>query len=111
MLPGLIAWAGGRVTGMSRLADSGALLAEAIAAADAEMILVSGSSSKGPADHLRAVLAQLDAELLVDDALCRPGHPQALARLPGDRLVSGLPGNPLAAFVFRHARATGHHRP
>jgi len=99
MLPGLTAWAGGRLTGTTALADSATALAEALRASDAELTMVSGSSSRGPADHLRPVLLSLGAKLVVDGVRCRPGHPQALARMPDGRLVVGLPGNPLAAFV------------
>ncbi|MET7282318.1 molybdopterin molybdotransferase MoeA [Kribbella sp. NPDC005582] len=63
----------------------------------ADLILVSGSSAAGPADHLRAVLREVGAELVVDGVECRPGHPQAVARLGDGRVVVGLPGNPLAA--------------
>lgn len=99
MLPGLAAWAGGRFDGVTRLGDSHGLLAAMLESTDADVVLVSGSSSRGPADHLRSVLEELGAELVVDGVRCRPGHPQALARLPGDRLLVGLPGNPLAAYV------------
>jgi molybdopterin molybdotransferase len=44
-------------------------------------------------------LIAVGAELLVDGVACRPGHPQALARLGDGRLVIGLPGNPLAALT------------
>jgi molybdopterin molybdotransferase len=98
MLPGLADWAGGRFTGSARLADSAELLNEALLVARGELVLVTGSSSRGPADHLRPVLDRLDAELLVDGVHCRPGHPQALATLPGGTPVVGLPGNPFAAF-------------
>jgi molybdopterin molybdotransferase len=63
------------------------------------VVVVCGASSKGPADHLREVLAGLGAEILVDGVAVRPGHPQLLARLPDGRLVVGLPGNPYAALV------------
>lgn len=99
MLPGLVAWAGGRFEGATRLTDSAALLTAALHAAECDMVLVSGSSSRGPADHLRCALATLGAELIVDGVACRPGHPQALARLTTGLLVVGLPGNPLAAVV------------
>lgn len=81
------------------LPDSRDALVEAIASADADLILVSGSSAAGPADHLRGALAELRAELIVDGVACRPGHPQALARLGDGRLVVGLPGNPFAALA------------
>jgi len=99
MLPGLVAWAGAHFDGATRLADSAALLIAALRAADGDMILVSGSSSRGPADHLRCALAALGAELIIDGVACRPGHPQVLARLTTGPLVVGLPGNPLAAVV------------
>ena len=99
MLPGLTGWAGGWFEGVTRLADSAPVLRAALAAADAELVVVSGSSSRGPADHLRPVLLALGARLVVDGVRCRPGHPQAMAQLPDGRLVVGLPGNPLAAFV------------
>ncbi|GAB2832202.1 molybdopterin-binding protein [Actinoallomurus bryophytorum] len=100
LLPGLIAWAGGETGPPSRVADRGSLLATAIAAADeADVVVVCGSSSKGAADHLREVLGEAGAELLVESVACRPGHPQLLARLADGRLVVGLPGNPYAALV------------
>ncbi|GAB3938109.1 hypothetical protein GCM10029976_052120 [Kribbella albertanoniae] len=96
MLPELITRAGARLGPIRHLPDSRVALAEALSSA-ADLILVSGSSAGGPADHLRAVLADLGAELVVDGVDCRPGHPQALARLADGRLVIGLPGNPFAA--------------
>jgi molybdopterin molybdotransferase len=99
MLPGLLERAGAEALPADRLPDSRSLLIEELGATDADLILVSGSSASGPADHLRAALEALDAELLVDGVACRPGHPQALARLEDGRLVVGLPGNPFAALA------------
>ncbi|MGS2641763.1 molybdopterin molybdotransferase MoeA [Streptosporangium sp. G12] len=103
MLPGLIEWAGGRTEAPRWLPDGARALAVALAGTPdgppGQVIVVCGASSKGPADHLRAVLAGLGAEILVDGVAVRPGHPQLLARLPGGRLVAGLPGNPYAALV------------
>ncbi|WP_433445212.1 molybdopterin molybdotransferase MoeA [Nonomuraea sp. CA-141351] len=148
-LPGLVEWAGGRVTGTSRLPDGREPLRTALAAlvnappsaptpeepppratapppapaegraliggrgavsavpsdgvgvtgaaAAVDVVIVCGASSKGPADHLRSVLDDLGAEILVDGVAVRPGHPQLLARLPDGPLVVGLPGNPFAA--------------
>jgi molybdopterin molybdotransferase len=110
MLPGLLARAGARPTDPVALPDDRAQLRAALVAAagrpvhgeaggePADLVLISGSSAAGPADHLRVVLDELGAELLVDGVRCRPGHPQALARLDST-LVVGLPGNPLAALT------------
>jgi molybdopterin molybdotransferase len=99
MLPGLVAAVGGRWAGAVRAPDDPAVLRAALAQAHSDVVLITGASGPGPADHLRPVLAAAGAELLVDGVECRPGHPQALARLPDGRLVVGLPGNPLAALV------------
>lgn len=112
-LPGLVEWAGGRVTDTVWLPDAATVLHSTLAGltaasrisggrsigAGADVIVVCGASSKGPADHLRAVLDELDAEVLVDGVAVRPGHPQLLARLPGGPLVVGLPGNPFASLA------------
>ncbi|WP_043640413.1 molybdopterin molybdotransferase MoeA [Nonomuraea candida] len=102
-LPGLVDWAGGRVTGTLRLPDGPEPLRAALAGPSLEavddVIVVCGASSKGPADHLRAVLDELGADVLIDGVAVRPGHPQLLARLPGGGLVVGLPGNPFAALA------------
>lgn len=98
-LPRLVAAHGGRLAGLSHLRDESDLLRKAVDAAEVPVVVVTGASSAGPADHLRPVLADLGAELLVDGVACRPGHPQLLARLTDGRFVVGLPGNPLAALV------------
>ena len=95
----LLAAHGGEVVATTRLRDDPDLLRKSIDTAEAGVVVVTGASSAGPADHLRPVLLGLGAELLVDGVDCRPGHPQLLARLPDGRLVAGLPGNPLAAVV------------
>jgi len=101
LLPGLVDWAGGTLTEPVRVPDHRAALSAALAtaAAGADVVTVCGASSKGPADHLRAVLADAGADLLVEGVACRPGHPQLLARLPDGPLVVGLPGNPYAALA------------
>ncbi|MGW6197236.1 molybdopterin molybdotransferase MoeA [Kribbella sp. NPDC055110] len=105
MLPGLITRAGATPAGATpaasvrHLPDTLDQLVSALRETQADLILVSGSSASGPADHLRPALKTLGAELIVDGVACRPGHPQALAQLPDGRLVLGLPGNPFAALV------------
>ncbi|MFF0338400.1 molybdopterin molybdotransferase MoeA [Kribbella sp. NPDC004875] len=107
MLPTLITRSGAKPTAATgeeygavrHLGDSREELIDALRETRADLILVSGSSAAGPADHLRPALAALGAELIIDGVACRPGHPQALAQLPDGRLVLGLPGNPFAALV------------
>lgn len=98
MLPDLITRAGAHLGPIRHLPDTREALLEALGGT-ADLILVSGSSAAGPADHLRPALSDLGAELVVDGVDCRPGHPQALARLADGRLVIGLPGNPFAALT------------
>ncbi|WP_133799776.1 molybdopterin molybdotransferase MoeA [Kribbella caucasensis] len=99
MLPGLIGQAGAIALPVVHLPDSRRDLVNALTDTQADLILVSGSSASGPADHLRPALAELGGELIIDGVACRPGHPQALARFDDGRLVLGLPGNPLAALT------------
>jgi len=95
----LVAGYGGSLVGQSHVPDRSELLLRGLSEADADVLVTTGASSVGPADHLRRVLRELGATVLVDGVACRPGHPQLLARLPDGRTVVGLPGNPLAALV------------
>lgn len=102
LLPGLVDWLGGIAQPPTYLPDGRAPLSSALARSRGavDVIAVCGASSRGPADHLRPVLRELGADVLVDGVACRPGHPQLLARLPGGgALVVGLPGNPYAALA------------
>ncbi|MFU8872768.1 molybdopterin molybdotransferase MoeA [Micromonospora sp. SL4-19] len=67
-------------------------------AADADVTIVCGASSVGPADGLHHALHSLGATVHVDGVACRPGHPQVLAQV-GQKWIVGLPGNPYAALV------------
>ncbi|PWV57355.1 molybdopterin molybdotransferase MoeA [Nocardiopsis sp. L17-MgMaSL7] len=98
LLPGVLTWAGAHLERVRMLGDGFGDLGEALATAGTDVVVVCGSSSKGPADHLRGVLRELDAEVVVDGVACRPGHPQLLAHTGGTVFV-GLPGNPNAALV------------
>lgn len=99
LLAALLAGCGAVVTGHRYLADGADVLRTALSRASEDVVVVTGSASVGLTDHLRAVLAGLDARLLVDGVACRPGHPQLLAHLPSGCRVVGLPGNPYAALV------------
>jgi molybdopterin molybdotransferase len=80
-----------------RVADDAEALRQAVAHSTADLIVTTGGTAGGPVDFVRPVLARLKATMLVDGVAVRPGHPMALAVLPGGRPVVGLPGNPLAA--------------
>jgi molybdopterin molybdotransferase len=97
MLPGLVRGCGGSPGPVRRIADDPAAFHDALALGPERIVVTTGASGRGPADHLRPVLAELGATLLVDSVRCRPGHPMLLAQLPDGRCVVGLPGNPLAA--------------
>ncbi len=99
LLPGAVAAYGGRLVGVRLLPDDRGALVEALAAADADLVLTSGASSAGPADHLAGALRELAADLVVSGVAVRPGSPQTLARLGTGALLAGLPGNPLAALA------------
>jgi molybdopterin molybdotransferase len=84
--------------------DQDGPLRQGLTASDADVVVTTGGTSRGPTDHLRRVLEELDARLVVDSVAVRPGHPMLLAELsPGSggtpRWLVGLPGNPLAAVV------------
>jgi molybdopterin molybdotransferase len=98
-LPGLVEWIDGWLCAVRHTADTKDALADALSAAQGQLVLVSGSSAAGPADQLRSALQALGAECIVTGVSCRPGHPQSLSRLPDGRLIVGLPGNPFAALV------------
>ncbi|MFC5007287.1 molybdopterin molybdotransferase MoeA [Dactylosporangium cerinum] len=91
--------AGGRLGAYRRVDDDPTALRTAIDTSDAPVLVVTGSSSVGVADHLHDVLDERSATWHVDGVACRPGHPQALARTADGRWVVGLPGNPYAGLV------------
>lgn len=100
MLPGVVDHLGGELVLTMPVPDTPASeLVGAVRSADADVVVVCGSSSAGPADRLRGVLAGLGARLVVDGVACRPGSPQALADLRDGRWLVGVPGNPYAALV------------
>jgi molybdopterin molybdotransferase len=85
------------VVQITRVPDRRAALAAALAACPADLVVTTGSTARGPVDHLHDVLDDAAARLLVDGVAVRPGHPQLLALLADGRPLVGLPGNPLAA--------------
>lgn len=100
MLPAFLRGLGGTVTASQRVADDlDATIAALHGEGDSELIITTGGTGGSHADHVRAALDALGAEVLVPSIAVRPGGPAVLARLPDGRLVAGVAGNPLAAIV------------
>lgn len=98
-IPSWIDFIGGITSSTQRSKDSLNELLSCIRAAAGEIIVITGGSAHGPRDFVRPALAELGAQLLVDEIHCKPGHPAVLALLPNGQFVANLPGNPLAAAV------------
>jgi molybdopterin molybdotransferase len=91
---------GGDVRPAVRLRDervgTEAALAEALGRAD--VVVVSGGVSVGPHDHVKPALAALGVPEHFWGVNLQPGKPTWFGARDG-RLVFGLPGNPVSAFV------------
>ncbi len=84
--------------GVTRVQDTlEAHLAALDSAQDVDLVVTTGGTAAGPADHVHRAIAALSGSLVVDSVAVRPGHPMLLATLPGRRWLVGLPGNPQAA--------------
>lgn len=90
---------GGEVVDRHRLRDDAAALSAAVAASDADLIVVVGGASVGRRDVAKPALLSIGLDLLVPGVAMRPGKPTWSGRLPDGRPVLGLPGNPAAALV------------
>ena len=70
-------------------------------AAESDFVLSSGGVSVGAYDFVKDALTALGAETKFWRVAMKPGKPVVLSRLR-DRLVFGLPGNPVSCFVAFH---------
>ncbi|WP_181698095.1 molybdopterin-binding protein [Nocardia sp. GTS18] len=85
-------------TGLWHLTDERDLLRSWLALkSNADLVVMVGATGRGAADHLRTLLADLGARIVVDRVAIRPGGSTLVAQLPDGRVLLGLPGNPLAA--------------
>ncbi|WP_309081226.1 molybdopterin molybdotransferase MoeA [Zhihengliuella sp.] len=96
LLPAAVAGLGGDVREVVRIGDDRRRTDEEVAA-DADVVILTGGTGRSAADHVRAALEAMGAELVVDQIDMRPGHPAVLARRNDGALLVALPGNPLAA--------------
>jgi molybdopterin molybdotransferase len=81
------------------LEDTTRALASALERAD--VVCVSGGVSVGPHDHVKPALASLGVEERFWRVALKPGKPTWFGAR-GDKLVFGLPGNPVSAMVTFH---------
>jgi molybdopterin molybdotransferase len=65
---------------------------------DRDVLIVTGGVSMGEYDFAKHVFENLGLELLFSKVAMKPGKPTVFAR-KGNKLVFGLPGNPVSAFV------------
>jgi molybdopterin molybdotransferase len=63
-----------------------------------DVLIITGGVSMGEYDFVRDVFKDLELEILFNKVAIKPGKPTVFARR-GDRLVFGLPGNPISALV------------
>jgi len=100
--PALVAqarWAGADVTDLGVVPDQADRIAEAVRAGFASDVLVlSGGVSEGAYDLVEPVLLRFDVGLLFTKVALKPGAPLVFGRR-GDKLVFGLPGNPVSSQV------------
>jgi molybdopterin molybdotransferase len=101
VLRALVARDGGMALPFEILPDLPERIREAMADAEADVVLVSGGTSVGQEDHAPRLLSEL-GKLEFHGISMRPSSPTGIGRI-GSRLVFLLPGNPvscLAAYEF-----------
>ena len=92
-------WAGAEARLLGVVPDVSDRIAEAVRDGFRDDVLViSGGVSEGAYDLVEEVLARFDVGLLFTKVAIKPGAPLVFGRR-GDKLVFGLPGNPVSAQV------------
>lgn len=92
------AW-GGEAIKLKAQADDLAAIANAVKAAQADLVVTVGGASVGDHDLVKPALATLGLDLRVQTIAVRPGKPTWFGILGDGRRVLGLPGNPASALV------------
>ncbi len=92
------AW-GGEAVRLRAQADDLDAIAQAVKAAEADLIVTVGGASVGDHDLVKPALAALGLQLRVETIAVRPGKPTWFGLLGDGRRVLGLPGNPASALV------------
>jgi len=92
-------WAGADARFIGIVPDRPERIAEALREGfRADVLVVSGGVSAGAFDLVEEALARFDVGLLFTQVAIKPGAPLVFGRR-GDKLVFGLPGNPVSAQV------------
>jgi molybdenum cofactor synthesis domain-containing protein len=73
----------------------------AAAVSEADVVMLSGGVSMGDYDLVKPVLRELGAEVFVEKVAMHPGKPTVFAKF-GDKVIFGLPGNPVSVAVSFH---------
>jgi len=99
-LAALAARAGADVVGRGHAVDDPEATRAVIAQAldEADVVILAGGVSVGPHDHVKGALTELGVRELLWRVALRPGKPTWLGERDG-KLVLGLPGNPVSAYV------------
>jgi molybdopterin molybdotransferase len=100
MLVSLSGRCGASVPPAGRLPDDRAATTAALqrALAGADVLVISGGVSVGPHDHVKPAVAELGVREVFWGVALQPGRPTWFGT-HGDKLVFGLPGNPVSAYV------------
>ncbi len=69
-----------------------------LAGLERDVLIISGGVSMGDYDFVQDVFRDLGLQILFSKVAIKPGKPTVFAR-KGNRLVFGLPGNPISALV------------
>ena len=92
-------WVGADVDELGVVPDQADKIAEAVRRGfESDVLVISGGVSEGAYDLVKPVLARFDVGLLFTKVAIKPGAPLVFGRR-GDKLVFGLPGNPVSAQV------------
>lgn len=98
-IPTFVGRLGARGNPAVRAPESAQFLLDEIADSTADLIITAGSTSPEASNLLREVLRDIDAHWLIDGILVTPGAETLLVRLPDNRLLLGLSGDPVHALA------------
>ena len=97
--PAVLTALGAAAPRVNRCGDDRDATEAALAASDADLLIVTGGSSRGRTDHARAAARAVGVRWHVDQVAMRPGHPVAFGRRADGGAILLLPGNPFAAYA------------